>query len=135
MKFSGEVRFAEAIEKMLTPANIRLVGDSTLKSIIYTHVYDQIFINQFIPSTLQHQHTTGGSISLILDQPDRKVAEYTLTCECADTRFLDVMIRIPSRAVNPTVTHGLVKYVARPGEYCQITRKWKNGDKFIIRLK
>jgi DUF1680 family protein len=59
----------------------------------------------------------------------------TLTCETNDARYLDVYIRIPEWAVNPTVAHGNVKYVAHPGEYCQISRKWKDKDEFFIILK
>jgi DUF1680 family protein len=48
---------------------------------------------------------------------------------------MDVFIRIPSWAVNPTVTHGNVKYVAHPGEYCEVYRKWNNGDQIKVELK
>ena len=82
-----------------------------------------------------HHHTTGGTVKLTqrTDFPRSNIV--TLTCETNDARYLDVFIRIPEWAVNPTVAHGNVKYVAHPGEYCQISRKWKDKDEFYIILK
>jgi DUF1680 family protein len=59
----------------------------------------------------------------------------TLKCESNDVRYLDVFIRIPEWAINPTVSYGNVKYVAHSGEYCQVSRKWHDGDEFRIVLK
>jgi hypothetical protein len=134
LKFSGEVRFGDAFEKILYEKR-EVLPERLIKSVIYTHVYDQIFINLFGSSSLTHYHTTGGTIKLIQETNFPERNEMTLTCETNDVRYLDVFIRIPEWAVNPTVNHGNVKYVARPGEYCQISRKWKDGDEFKIVLK
>lgn len=135
LKLTGEVRFADALESLIYDSPEAVLSESTLKSVIYTHVYDQIFVNLFGSSSLTHQHTTGGTIKLTQETKFPESNEIILSCECSDTRYLDVFIRIPVWAVNPTVNHGNVKYVARPGEYCQISRKWKNGDVFVIQLK
>jgi len=135
LKFSGEVRFGDAIDSLLYKSPRLVLTERQLKSIIYTHVDDQIFINVFGSSSFYYQHTTGGNVKLI-QQTDYPLGnEMILTCEVADVRYVDVFIRIPSWAVNPTVTHGNVKYVARPGEYCEIYRKWNNGDEIQVRLK
>ncbi len=135
LKLTGEVRFADALESLIYDSREAVLSESELKSVIYTHVYDQIFVNLFGSSSLTHQHTTGGIIKLTQETKFPESNEIILSCECSDTRYLDVFIRIPEWAVNPTVNHGNVKYVARPGEYCQISRKWKNGDVFVIQLK
>lgn len=135
IKVSGEVRFGDELEKLLYQSSNPIVSENQLKSIIYTHIDDQIFINIFGSSSVVHHHTTGGSIKLIQQTNFPESNEVTLTAESGDVRFLDVYIRIPEWAQNPTVQHGNVKYVARPGEYCQISRKWKSGDQFDIRLK
>jgi len=134
LKLTGEVRFGDALEKLIYEPKSHL-PERLIKSAIYTHIDDQIFINLIGSSSLNHQHTTGGTIKLIQKTEYPLTNEMALFCECSDTRYLDVFIRIPEWAVNPTVTHGNVKYVARPGEYCQISRKWKNGDEFSIKLK
>jgi hypothetical protein len=135
LKLTGEVRFGDALEKVFYDAEVPVLSENALKSVVYTHVYDQIYINLIGSSNLTHRHTTGGIVKLIQETTYPAVDEMILKCECADTRYLDVFIRIPEWAVNPTVTHGNVKYVARSGEYCQISRKWKNGDEFQVRLK
>jgi hypothetical protein len=135
LKYSGEVRFGDALEKLVYEQPVPVLSEATLKSVIYTHLYDQIFINLLGSSSLTHYHTTGGTVRLTqrTDFPLSNIM--TLTCETNDTRYLDVFIRIPEWAVNPTVEHGNVKYVAHPGEYCQISRKWKDKDEFIVILK
>lgn len=135
LRFSGDVKFGDALEKMLYDAPVAVFPEKLLKSIIYTHIDDHIFINLFGPSILTHQHTTGGTIKLIQETDFPESNEVILKCECSDTRYLNVFIRIPEWAVNPTVSHGNVKYVATPGEYCQVSRKWRDGDEFSIKLK
>jgi hypothetical protein len=134
LKFSGEVQFADALEKqMYQPKPI--LNEQFMKSIIYTHNYDQIYVNLFLSSTLTHYHTTGGTIKLVQETEFPKSNEITLRCETDDVRYLDIFIRIPEWAVNPKVSHGNVKYVAHPGEYCQISRKWNDGDEIVVQLK
>lgn len=135
LKLTSEVRFADALERLIYKSGVPVLSESSVKSIIYTHVDDQIFINLFGASTLNHHHTTGGVIKLVQETNYPESQEIILKCECSDTRFLDVFIRIPEWAVNPTITHGNVKYVAYPGQYSEIMRKWNNGDEFRIVLK
>jgi hypothetical protein len=134
LKLTGEVQFADALDKQIFQSKPFLTAHF-LKSIIYTHKYDQIYVNLFVSSTLIHYHTTGGTIRLIQETDFPNSNEITLKCETDDVRYLDVFIRIPEWAVNPKVTHGNVKYVAHPGEYCQISRKWNDGDVIQILLK
>ncbi|MBV5334659.1 MAG: glycoside hydrolase family 127 protein [Sulfuricurvum sp.] len=135
LKLSGEVRFGDAVEDLLYEFPRLVLTEKQLKSIIYTHIDDQIFINVIGSSSLTHQHTTGGNIKLIQETDYPKSNEMTLKCESNDVRYLDVFIRIPEWAINPTVSYGNVKYVANAGEYCQVSRKWHDGDEFRIVLK
>ncbi len=134
LKLSGEIRFGDALEKMVYQEENPVLSESFLKSIIYTHIDDKIFINLIGSSSLNHHHTTGGDVLLIQETGFPEINEVTIKCESTDVRYLDVYIRIPSWAVNPTVTHGNVKYVAHPGEYCEIARKWNNGDEIKVVL-
>jgi hypothetical protein len=134
LKLTSEVSFGDALENLIyrsTP----VLSEGLIKTIIYTHIYDQIFINLIGSSTLTHYHTTGGTVRLIQETDFPLSNEMILKCETDDVRYLDVFIRIPFWAVNPTVTHGNVKYVAHPGEYCQISRKWNDGDLIRVVLK
>lgn len=135
VKLSGEVRFGDAIEKMLHGTENIFIPEQLIKSVIFTHIDDRIYINVIAASSMEYHHTTGGNVKLIQDTNYPKNNTMILKSVCNDTRFMEVNIRIPSWAVNPTVTHGNVKYVARPGEYCQISRKWNDGDEFQVVLK
>ena len=135
LKLSGEVRFGDALEKILYESKVPVLAEKFLKSAIYTHIDDQIFINVFGSSILIHHHTTGGTIKLIQETNYPASHELTLKCECNDVRYLNVFIRIPLWATNPTVTHGNVKYIPHPGEYCQISRMWRDGDEIRVTLK
>jgi len=135
LKISGEVKFADVLDRLFYLKSAPVMTEKFMKSFAYTHVDDKIFINFIGASSLLHHHTTGGDINLIQETAYPMSDEMILKCESDDTRFLDVYIRIPSWAVNPTVQLGNVKYVAYPGEYCDISRKWKNGDEIVVRLK
>ena len=135
VKLSGEVRFGDAIERIIHDPENMFIPEKKLKSAFYTHVDDQIFINLIGSSSVEYQHTTGGNVKFIQETNYPEGNVMTLKSECSDKRFVEIFIRIPSWAVNPTVTYGNVKYVARPGEYCQISRKWKTGDEIMVVLK
>lgn len=135
VKLSGEVRFGDALENILYGKANVFVSEKLIKSVIYTHVFDQIYINIIGASSVDYQHTTGGNVKIIQETNYPRGYEMTLKSECNDLRYMDVFIRIPSWAINPSVTHGNVKYVAIPGEYCQISRKWETGDEILVSLK
>ncbi len=135
VKLSGEARFGDAIEKTMHGQENVYISEKLIKSVVYTHIDDQIFINIIAASSMEYHHTTGGNVKLIQDTAYPESDAMTLRSVCNDKRFMDVYIRIPSWAVNPTVRYGNVKYVAHPGEYCQISRKWKDGDEISVDLK
>ncbi|HLN72039.1 MAG: hypothetical protein ACM3O8_02185 [Methylococcaceae bacterium] len=135
LKFSGEVPFGDALEVLLYGNSGFQFPDSLLKSIIYTHVFDDIYINIIGSSSMEYQHTTGGTVKIIQDTNYPKGSEMVLKIETNDVRLLNIYIRIPTWAVNPKVSYGNVKYVAYPGQYSEVSRKWSGGDELTISLK
>ena len=135
VKLLGEVRFGDALEKILYGYENAPFSEKRIKSIIYTHVFDQVYINIIGSSSVDYQHTTGGNVRIIQETNYPKSNEMIIKTECSDVRYMDIFIRIPSWAINPTVSQGNVKYVARPGEYCQISKKWKTGVEIKVVLK
>ena len=135
LKFSEEVPFGDALEILLYGNSGYRFPDSLLKSIIYTLVYDDIYINIFGSSTMEYQHTTGGAVKLIQETNYPRGMDMILKIETSDVRLLNLFIRIPSWAVNPKVQYGNVKYVAHPGQYCEVSKKWKRGDEITVSLK
>ena len=134
LKLSGDARFGDVIEKLVYNSPVPVISEQVLKSVVYTHVFDKIYINVLCSSGMNYQHTTGGTVKLTQETNLPDGHEMLLRCEVDDTRYMDVYIRIPEWAVNPTVTHGNVKYVPHPGEYCEISRKWKDGDEISVSL-
>lgn len=135
LKFSGEVPFGDAIERLLYGNSGFRFPDSLLKSIIYTHVFDDIYINIIGSSSMEYQHTTGGTVKLIQDANYPKGSEMILKIETSDVRLLNIFIRIPTWAVNPKVSYGNIKYVAHPGQYTEVSKKWSKGDEITVSLK
>lgn len=135
LKLSGKARFGDALERLLYNHQNFMFPDSLLKSIIYTHVFDDVYINLIGTSSMEYQHTTGGTVSLSQKTNYPEDAEMTLTIETGDIRFMNIYIRIPSWAINPQVSYGNVKYVARPGEYSQVSKKWRTGDEIRVSLR
>ena len=135
VKLSGEVRFGDALEVLLYGTKEFVFPEKMLKSVIYTHVFDQIYVNIIGSSSMEYQHTTGGTVKLIQETSYPKGNEMILKCETSDIRYMDVFIRIPSWAVNPTVSYGIVKYVAHPGQYTEIAKKWEKGDEIRVVLR
>jgi Uncharacterized protein conserved in bacteria len=135
LKMTEDVSFGDELEKLLYSKKQASLTGQQVKSVIYSHLDDKIFVNLLGSSSVTHHHTTGGSLTLIQQTSFPESNEMTLSVETGDVRFLDVFIRIPSWAQNPTAQLGNVKFVANPGEYCEISRKWKNGDQIHISLK
>lgn len=134
LKFSGEVEFGDALEKMLYESKEPVFTAKMLKSIIYTRVDDQIFVNIFGNSSMVYNHTTGGKVKIWQETAFPNSNEVLIKIDCDDILFMDIYIRIPEWAKNPTVTHGNVKYVPYAGQYCEVSRKWKRGDVITIEL-
>lgn len=135
LKFSGEVQFGDALEVLLYGNSGFTFPDSILKSVIYTHVFDDIYINIIGSSSMEYQHTTGGAVKLIQDTNYPKGSEMVLKIETNDVRLLNIFIRIPSWAQNPKVSYGNIKYVANPGQYTELSKKWSKGDEITVSLK
>ncbi len=134
LKLSGQVRFGDVLEELVY-SNQSIFPERLLKSFIYTRIDDHIFINLIGSSHMTYQHTTGGSVTLSQQTNFPESNEMILKCNVADKRFMSVFIRIPSWAKNPSVAYGNVKYVAHAGEYCEISRKWKDSDEILVSLK
>ncbi|MBC8006379.1 MAG: glycoside hydrolase family 127 protein [Verrucomicrobia bacterium] len=135
LKITGKARFGDALEYLLYANPEYTFPEMLLKSVIYTHVFDDIHINVIGSSSMEYQHTTGGTVRLVQETNYPQGSEMILMCETGDVRFMNIYIRIPAWAVNPVVAYGNVKYVAIPGEYCQISKKWRTGDEITVSLK
>ena len=101
---------------------------------IYFHKGDALWINQFIPSTLDWSEQ-GMTVRMETEFP--RAEQVTLTLTCAQPAAATLRIRMPSwLAAVPTVT---INGVAQPetpvaGTWLELSRTWQNGDVIAFSL-
>lgn len=132
LEITGIPKYAAALQHLTTEKNIGLSESDTktagqlLMPYIFTKDVDHIFVNLFVNSSVEYVHSLGGEVKITqeLTGPNGLLLKFSTT----EKRYIEVHILIPAEAQNATVTEKNVKYVATPGEYCLIARKWKEGD-------
>ncbi|HKJ41850.1 MAG TPA: hypothetical protein VKA27_07125, partial [Sunxiuqinia sp.] len=126
--YSEDVAYADALERLVyNNLGKYAFTDKQLKSFVYTRRYDRIYLNLYGSSSMQYEHTTGGSIRLVQSTDYPFDGRITLKVELQDKRFLDLFVRIPAWASYASVTVKGVKYPVTPGKYSEVARMWKNG--------
>ena len=129
-QLSGDAVYAEELNRIV----LHGIGENADKNkkivspYIFTKNLDNLFVNIFTPSIINYDHTTKGNVNVEMDTNFPKSGKVNLTFGMTKRRYIEVSIRIPSSAEGATVTVKKVKYVARPGTYCKIAKKWKEGD-------
>lgn len=129
-QLSGDAIFAEELNKIV----LQGIGENKdrnqeiVSPYIFTKNLDNLFVNIFTPSSINYDHTTKGNVNVEMETDFPKSGKVNLTFGMTERRYIEVSIRIPSWAEGATVTVKKVKYVARPGTYCKIAKKWKEGD-------
>ncbi|HSO85685.1 MAG TPA: hypothetical protein VLQ91_03980 [Draconibacterium sp.] len=95
---------------------------------IFTKYVDHIHVNLFVNATIKYNHTLKGKVEITQETNFPESGKIQLKFKMENKRYIELFIRIPDWAEGATVTEKGVKYVAHPGEYCQITRKWSDGN-------
>ena len=132
LEITGKPKYAAALQQLTNEKNIGLsesdseIAGQLLMPYIFTKDVDHIFVNLFVNSSVEYVHSLGGEVKITqeLTGPNGLVLKFNTT----EKRYIEVHILIPAEAQNATVTEKNVKYVATPGEYCLIARKWAAGD-------
>ncbi len=110
----SEAEFEE-IEKQITPW-------------IYTKHMDHIHVNLFVNATISYEHSLHGSVEIEQETSYPESGKVIIRFKMQNKRYIELYVRIPEWAEGATVVEKGVKYLAIPGSYCLITRKWKEGD-------
>ena len=102
--------------------------------LIYSHSENDIFVNLFIPSTLNWKEKTI-QIEQNTDFPYKNESELILKISKSQTFAIN--IRQPKWAENfEFLINGKVLQTSKTGNnYISIVRKWKSGDKIMVRFK
>lgn len=101
---------------------------------IYFHDEDRLFVNLFIPSILDWK-AQGLVLEQRTDYPEKETTEFLV--KEAPRNEITLLVRCPSWVAAAPVfeLNGTVQPVdAQPGDYAQIRRVWKSGDRLRVTL-
>jgi len=134
LEITGNGSYAAELEKTVYESSSLFPG-SDFKEIekkvipwIYTKNVDHIKINMFANATLKYEHTLKGAVEITQETSYPDLGKVQIKFKMENKRYIEVFIYIPEWAENVTVVEKGVKYVATPGAYSQIVRKWSDGD-------
>ncbi|MER0440392.1 glycoside hydrolase family 127 protein [Emticicia sp. W12TSBA100-4] len=102
--------------------------------LIYSHSENDVFVNLFIPSTLNWKEK-GIQIEQNTDFPYKNESELML--KISKSQIFALNIRQPKWAENfEVLVNGKVFQTSKTGNnYVSVNRKWKSGDKIMVRFK
>lgn len=129
LELSGEAIYAEELGKIVSLSkkkNLKL--NAAISPFIYTKNVDHVHINLFEPFSYHYQHSLGGKVEISTENKIIESGEVNIHFKMTEKRYIELFVRIPGWAEGATVTVKKVKYFAAPGTYCQIAKKWKDGD-------
>ncbi len=101
---------------------------------IFTKNVDHIYVNLYANSIIKYEHSMKGAVEITQETNYPESGKIKLKFKMEQKRYIELFIRIPEWAEGATVTEWRVKYVTNPGKYCQILRKWAEGDIVEINL-
>jgi DUF1680 family protein len=103
--------------------------------LIYAYTNEELFINLFIPSTVEW---TEKAFSVVQETrfPEEETTSFLIKTKKAQT--LNIQMRYPSwigaNEMQIEVNGKPFPFSILPGSYIPIRRKWKNGDKIVVKL-
>ncbi len=128
---TGDAMVAEEMERVVYQYFFTTPGmqpDSLILPYIFTRNIDFIHLNLYLPASIQFQHSLGGNVTVNLETDFPESGRARVIFEMETKQYLEVYARIPSWAEDASVTVKGVKYLATPGSYSKIAKKWKEGD-------
>jgi len=129
-QLTGNEKFVEQMEKTALSFS-KTTGDTYKKIVapyIYTKNVDHIHVNLFVPAEVSYEHTLKGSVKISQKTDFPNSGSVKLNFNMTQQRYIELFVRIPAWAAGATVTVKKVKYMATPGTYCKIAKKWREGD-------
>jgi len=107
---------------------------ATLNRLIYAHDADGLWVNLFIPSTLNWK---ARKIKLRQETRFPAEAHTHLVVEASDGRPWTLRLRVPGWTSDKAIVKvngKAVDAMAAPGSYLQLTRAWRTGDRIDMEM-
>ena len=140
LELTGNAMYAEELEETIYQSSSFLTEseyaeiEKEITPLIFTKDVDHIYVNLFANATVKYEHSMKGAVEITQETSYPESGKIQIKFKMEKKRNIELFIRIPDWAEGATVTEWRVKYVAVPGEYCQIMRKWADGDVVEINL-
>jgi hypothetical protein len=134
LEITAQERYAQELESIVYQVDSKFSEseiyeiENLLIPFIFTKNVDHIYVNLFVNSAVKYEHTLKGVVEITQESEFPESGEVQIKFKMENKRYIELYIRIPEWAEGATVVEKGVKYVAVPGTYCPIARKWKEGD-------
>jgi hypothetical protein len=134
LELTGNTKYAGELEEIVYQSPSFLTGpeyaeiEKEITPLVFTKDVDHIYVNLFANATLKYEHSLYGAVEITQETSYPESGKIQIKFKMEKKRYIELFIRIPEWAEGATVTEWRVKYVTIPGEYCQIMRKWGDGD-------
>ena len=134
LEITGNEKYAKELEETAYHVKSTFSSDEIrdvqqlLEPWIFTKNLDAIYVNLFVNATIKYEHSMKGAVEITQETNYPESGRIQIRFQVHEKRYIELFIRIPDWAEGATVSEKGVKYVAPPGGYSQIYRKWENGD-------
>ena len=140
LEITGKELYAQELENVVYQSSATF-SEAELRQIeklivpwIFTKNVDHIHVNLFVNATVKYNHTLKGAVEITQESNFAESGKVQIKFKMEQKRYIELFVRIPEWADGATVVEKGVKYVAIPGSYSQITRKWSTGDFVEVKL-
>jgi hypothetical protein len=130
-ELTGNAEYSEELEHIIfsgSKIGISTEFENYFLPYILTKDGDHIHVNLFVNATIQYEHSFFGTVKMTQETNYPTSGSVRLKFDLEEQKYIELYIRIPDWAEGATVTVKKVKYVALPGTYCKIAKKWKKDD-------
>ncbi len=140
LEITGREMYAAALEKIQYAPNYIQNQTETddlkllLEPYIFTRNNDFFHINLFTNVSFEFEHSLFGHVKITQETRFPESGIINLKINTEKKRYMEIFFRIPEWAEGATVTMQNVKYIAPPGNYCQIAKSWSDGDLLEVYL-
>ncbi|WP_319480656.1 beta-L-arabinofuranosidase domain-containing protein [uncultured Draconibacterium sp.] len=130
LELTAHTKYAQELEEISVNEKIT----DYIQPFVFTRSVDHIYLNLFQPAEIKYQHSLGGDVTIRQETTYPESGNVRLHFEMTERRYIELFIRIPEWAEGTHVEVKGVKYFTKPGSYCLIAKKWKQGDLVEIEL-
>lgn len=111
------------------------LADSLILPYVFTRHTDNVHVNLFLPASIEFEHSLGGHVTITQNSNFPQSGEILIVFGMETKQYIELYVRIPSWSNNTEVSVKGVKYLAHPGSYTKIAKKWKEGDEVEVSIR